>query len=181
MTSDAATKPSFKEKAKSELINYAVISAYLAAFFCAIVTYTMLLLRKYDINNDAMNYTFAIINALVIGKVILIGKIFNLGRSAEDRPLYQTVLFKSVFFGLLVFGFHLLEEFIKRLIRGEPAGAVWHNMSYEDLIGRSILIFLSFIPLFAFIELRRLIGEEKLHALFFKHGDAADHGLSAAD
>jgi hypothetical protein len=181
MTSDAATKPSFKEKAKSEFINYAVISAYLATFFCAIVTYTILLLRKYDISDDAMNYTFAIINALVIGKVILIGKIFNLGRSAEYRPLYQTVLLKSVFYGLLVFGFHLLEEFIKRLIRGEPAGAVWHNMSYEDLIGRSILIFLSFIPLFAFIELRRLVGEDKLHALFFKHGAAANPGLSAAE
>ena len=181
MTSDAATKPSFKEKAKHEFINYAVISAYLAAFFCAIVTYTMLLLRKYDISDDAMNYTFAIINALVIGKVILIGKIFNLGRSAEDRPLYQTVLLKSVFYGLLVFGFHLLEEFIKRLIHGEPAGTVWHNMNYEDLIGRSILIFLSFIPLFAFIELRRLVGEEKLHALFFKRGTATDPGLSAGD
>ena len=181
MTSDAATKPSFKEKAKSEFINYAVISVYLAAFFCAIVTYTMLLLRKYDINDDAMNYTFAIINALVIGKIILIGKIFNLGRSAEDRPLYQTVLLKSVFYGLLVFGFHLLEEFIKRLIHGEPAGAVWHNMSYEDLIGRSILIFLSFIPLFAFIELRRLVGEERLHALFFHHRTATSPGISATD
>ena len=181
MTSNAPTTLSFKQKAKREFIEYAAVSAYLAAFFCAIVAYTILLLKKYDLSHDALNYTFAIINALVIGKVILIGKIFNLGRSAEDRPLYQTVLLKSVFYGLLVFGFHLLEEFIKRLIHGEPAGAVWHNMSYEDLIGRSILIFLSFIPLFAFIELRRLVGEEKLHALFFKRGTATDPGLSAGD
>ncbi|HMH14761.1 MAG TPA: hypothetical protein VK578_16805 [Edaphobacter sp.] len=181
MTSNAATKPSFKEKAKRELINYAVISAYLAVFFCALATYTTLLLRKYDISDDALNYTFAIINALVIGKVILIGKMFNLGRSAEDRPLYQTVLLKSVFFGLLVFGFHLLEEFIKRLIHGEPAGTVWHNMNYEDLIGRSVLIFVAFIPLFAFIELRRLIGEEKLHAMCFHHKTATSPGLSATD
>jgi hypothetical protein len=170
MTSNAAASPSFKEKAKREFKEYIAVSFYLAVFFCAIVTYTMLLLKKYDIENDTLNYTFAIINALVIGKVILIGKMVNLGRSAEDRPLYQIVLYKSVVFGLLVFVFHLLEEFIKRLIHGEPSGTVWHNMHYEDLVGRSILIFLSFIPLFAFIELRRLVGEEKIHTLFFKRG-----------
>ncbi len=172
MASNAPAKPSFTQRAKREFIDYAVISTYLAVFFCALATYTTLLLRKYDISDDALDYTFAIINALVIGKVILIGKMFNLGRSAEDRPLYQTVLIKSVFFGLLVFGFHLLEEFIRRLIHGEPAGTVWHNMNYEDLIGRSVLIFVAFIPLFAFIELRRILGEEKLHGIFFKHRPA---------
>jgi hypothetical protein len=181
MPSNAPTKPSFKQKAMREFIDYATIAAYLAVFFCAIVTYTMLLLRKYDVGNDALNYTFAIINALVIAKIILIGKMTNLGRSAENRPLYQTVLFKSVLFGLLVFVFHLLEEFVKRLIHGEPSGTVWHNMHYEDLIGRSIVIFCAFIPLFAFIELRRVLGEEKLHTLFFKPRTATNPGLSTSD
>jgi hypothetical protein len=181
MSSNAPTTPSLKQRAKREFIDYAVISVYLAVFFCAIVTYTMLLLKKYDVSDDPLNYTFAIINALVIGKVISIGKMVNLGRGVENRPLYQTVLFKSVFFSLLVFGFHLLEEFVKRLIHGEPSGTVWHNMRYEDLVGRSILIFCAFIPLFAFIELRRLVGEEKLHALFFKHGAATNPDLSTTD
>ena len=181
MTSNAPTTLSFKQKAKRELIEYAMVSAYLAAFFCAIVTYTMLLLRKYDISDDALNYTFAIINALVIGKVILIGKMMKLGKNTESRPLYQVVLFKSVIFGLLVFVFHILEEFIKRLIHGEPSGTVWYNMHYEDLVGRSILVFCAFVPLFAVIELRRLVGEEKLHALFFQHKVAVKSGSPAAD
>jgi hypothetical protein len=181
MTNNAPATLSFKQKAKREFIEYAAVSAYLAAFFCAIVAYTILLLKKYDLSHDALNYTFAIINALIIGKVILIGKMINIARSTEKRPLYQTVLLKSVIYGLLVFGFHILEEFIKRLIHGEPSGTVWHDMHYEDLIGRSILIFLAFIPLFAFIELRRLIGEENLHALVFKHGATSNPGLSTGD
>ena len=181
MTSKDPTKPGFKQRAKDELIDFAVIAAYLAFFFCAIVTYTTLLLRQYDVNNDALNYTFAIINALIIAKVILIGELMHLAKSAETRPLYQSVFLKSLIFALLVFAFHLLEEFIKRLIHGEPSGTVWRNMNFNELIGRSIVIFCAFLPLFAFRELRRVLGEEKLHALFF-HPRAADKpGLSIGD
>ena len=93
MTDNAPTKPGFKQKAKQEFKEYFVISAYLAFFFCALVAYTMLLLRRYDVESESMNFTFAIINALIIGKVILIGKMMKLGRGLEARPLYQTVIF----------------------------------------------------------------------------------------
>jgi hypothetical protein len=36
----------------------------------------------------------------------------------------------------------------------------------DELIGRSIIIFCAFIPLFAFRELRRVLGEEKLYEMF---------------
>ena len=75
-------------------------------------------------------------------------------------------------FCLLVLLFHFLEEFIKRLIHGEPSGTVWHNINPEELIGRSILVFCTFLPLFAFIEIRRVLGEEEFYALFFKRGTA---------
>ena len=167
MPSNAPTSPSFTQKARHEFVNYAAIALYLAVFFCAIVTYTMLLLRKHDVIDDPLNYTFAIINALVIAKVILIGELLRLGRPVETRPLYQAVFLKSLIFGVLVFLFHLLEEFVEHLIHGDPSGTVWHNMHYEDMVGRSVLIFCAFIPLFAFRELRRILGEEKVHALFF--------------
>jgi hypothetical protein len=181
MTTTPATAPSFKQKAKREFIDYALVSTYLALFFCAIVTYTILLLRKYDVGNDALNYTFAIINALIIGKVILIGEMLRLAKFTESRPLYQAVLLKSVLFGLLVFVFHLLEEFIKRLIHGEPSGTVLHNLNFDDLIGRSIVIFCAFIPLFAFRELHRVLGEEKLRAIFLAPRTATNPARSTTD
>jgi hypothetical protein len=181
MPSNAPTTPSFKQKAKREFIDYAAIALYLAVFFCAIATYTILLLRKYNVSNDALNYTFAIINALIIAKVILIGEMLRLGRPVETRPLYQAVFLKSVIFGLLVFAFHLLEEFVKRLIHGQPAGTVLHNIHIEELIARTIVIFCAFLPLFAFRELRRVLGEEEFYALFLKRRAAGNPGLSARD
>ena len=156
MTSKDPAAQSFKQKAREELIDFAMVSLYLAFFFCALVTYTMLLLRKHDI--DSPNYAFAIINALIIGKVILIGELMHLGRRAETRPLYQAVLFKSVIFSLFVLAFHFLEEFIKRLIHGKPFGTVWHEIDPDELLARSIIVFCTFLPLFAVRELHVVLG-----------------------
>jgi hypothetical protein len=170
MTKDPAG-PGFKQKAKQDLKDFILISAYLAFFFCALTTYTMLLLKKYDVSY--LNYSFAIINALVIAKVILIGEMVHIGTGAEARPLYQSVLYKAFVFGLLCLAFHFLEEFVKRLIRHDPFGTVFHQIKYDDLIGRTIVVFCTFIPLFAFIELRRVIGEKEFYSLFLTPGGAA--------
>jgi hypothetical protein len=96
----------------------------------------------------------------------------HLGGGFETRPLYQTVLAKSFFFSLLVLVFHFLEEFIKRLIHHEPSGTVVHNINPDQMIGRMLLVFCTFIPLFAFLELRRILGGQEFYRLFFKPGGA---------
>jgi hypothetical protein len=167
-TEHGATKPGVKERAKHELAEFARIGLYLAFFFCALATYSMLLLRNYDVGDSSLTYTFALINALVIAKVILIGEMAHLGRRAETRPLYQTAFYKAFVYSLLVLAFHFLEEFIRRLIHGKPFGTVWHEIRVDELVARTIVVFCAFLPLFAFMELSDLIGKEKLFALFFK-------------
>lgn len=174
---DPSPKPSLKQRAKEELIDFGVISLYLAFFFCALTTYTMLLMRKYDA--DTLNYTFAIINALVIAKVILLGEIAHLGRRFEARPLFQSVLYKAFVYCLLVLAFHFAEEFVKRLIHGRPFGAVWYDIRVDELVARTIVVFCTFIPLFAFRELRRVLGTEKIYALFFEPRATTTPSLSA--
>ena len=48
MTKTAAEKAHMKQKAKHELKELLVIFSYLAFFFCALVTYSMLLLNEYQ-------------------------------------------------------------------------------------------------------------------------------------
>jgi hypothetical protein len=163
-TKDPAA-PSFKEKAKADFKDFLIIAFYLVLLFCALSTYTDLVLKKYEVSY--LSYSFAIINALVIAKVILIGQMAHLGKRAEARPLYQSIFHKAFVYCLLVFAVHILEEFVKRLIHGKPFGTVLYEPDYNELIARSIVIFFTFIPLFAFIELRRVLGEEELHTLLF--------------
>jgi hypothetical protein len=171
MTTKDPAAPGFKQKAKDDFKDFLLIGGYLAFFFCALSTYSTLLLRKYDVSY--LNYSFAIINALVIAKVILIGEMAHMGRRFEARLLYQSVLYKAFVFSLLVFAFHIVEEFVKRLIHHKPAGTVLHEINYDDLIARSIVVFCTFLPLFAFRELRRVLGQGSLYALFFKPRDGA--------
>ncbi len=54
---------------------------YLAFFFCALATYSTLLLKEYEV--PYWSYAFALINALVIAKVILIGQAVHIGEKYE--------------------------------------------------------------------------------------------------
>ena len=177
MTSKDSAPVGFKQKAEHELKDFAWMSLYLAFVLCAISTYTMLVLRKYEVSYWA--YSTAIINALIVAKIILIGQMAHLGRQLEERPLYQSVLYKSFVFGVLLFVFHVVEEIIKRLIHHESVVGVVRDIDTDQMLARTIIIICAFIPLFTWTELGRVIGEEKLNALFFKRGAAADAVLSA--
>jgi hypothetical protein len=157
------TSAGFKQKAKHEAQEFFMISAYLGMFFCAMALYTMVVLRNY--NASSFTFTFAIVNALVMAKVILLGEVGHLGRRGEARPLYQSVLSKAFLFALLVLVFHFIEEFIKGVFHGEEPGSAFQMTDFHMLVARSILIFFAFIPLFAFRELRRVLGEERLYAI----------------
>jgi len=65
-----------KQRAEHELEEMVAISLYLAFFFCAMVTYRMILLN--DFRDSRFSYTAALINALVVAKVILIGEYAHL-------------------------------------------------------------------------------------------------------
>ncbi len=158
-----------KQKAVRGFKDFIVVSLYLALFFCALATYTMLLLKEYDATNS-LNYTFAVVNALVVAKVILLGEMAHLGTRYESRPLYLSAIYKAFLYCLLVLMFYFVEEFVKRLIHGGAFGTAWHETRIDDLLGRSFVIFCTFIPLFVYRELRRVLGEERFNALLYKAG-----------
>jgi hypothetical protein len=81
MTSKNAAPKTIKEKAKHDLTELLMIFLYLAFLFYALVTYSMLLLNEYHVKY--WNYSFALRNALVIAKVIMIGDYAEPGRKYE--------------------------------------------------------------------------------------------------
>jgi hypothetical protein len=139
-----------KEKAKHELVEMLVLFLYLAFFFCAMALYDMLLLRDYHVR--VLEFGFALINALVITKVIMIGEWAKVGRRHENKPLYVSIVWKAMIFGLLVFAFHVVEELIKRLVHGGSVSLASREIRFDHLAGRSIVVFRVFVPLFAFRE-----------------------------
>jgi hypothetical protein len=167
MNAEGPKQATLKQRATHELREFAAIALYLAFFFCAVATYSMLLLNQFRVSYFI--YGTALINALVIAKVILIGEYARLGKKHESKPLFQSALYKALLFSLLVFAFHVVEETIKRRWHGESFASSYHEIRVNELLARSVIVFCTFLPLFAFRELRRVLGEDKFWSLFFRN------------
>ena len=165
MNDKSSSERSLKQKAMHELKELAVLSLYLAFFFCALATYRMLLLREFHVTS--LTYAFALINALVVAKVIMIGELAHVGTRHESKPLFVSAIWKAFLFALLVLAFHIVEEVIKHLLHRERFSGAFNEIHIDELLGQILVVFCCFIPLFGFRELRRVLGEEEFNAMLF--------------
>ena|SRR5271167_726024 len=176
MSKTAAQKAELKQKAKHEAKELLYVFLYLAFFFCALATYSTLLLKEYEV--PYWNYAFALINALVIAKVILIGQVMHLGERYEAKPLLVSAFWKALMYCLFALAFHFVEELIKHLIHGASMAEASRAIRMEALLGHTLVVFCTFIPLFAFMEFRRVLGEERFYSLLFRSEDESRRNLS---
>jgi len=173
MSNATETKAGWKQKVIAEFIEYWIIVAYLFWFFAVFMWYRRLVLAQYHISYA--HYSFALVEALVLAKLILIGDAMRLGRRLDHKPLIVPALWKAVVFSLWVAVFSVLEHTIEGLFRHQGfAGGFEELMStgkYE-LLARCLVMFSVFIPFFACKELDRVLGEGQFLALFFRGRDA---------
>jgi hypothetical protein len=158
-----------KQKARHELIEYALIVAYLTIVFAAFVWYRRLILASYDIAYT--NYWVPLIEAFILGKVILIGRVFRLGRSLEDKPLIYSSLYKTAVFCLFCAAFTVAEHTVVGLWRGEGLAAGLHEIAekgHYEVLASTLMLFVSLFPFFAFRELGRVFGRDRLRDIFFQ-------------
>ena len=169
--SDAA--PELKEKALEELKAFWLIALYLFIFFGSFTVYRRLVLATSGITY--LNYGIALIQALIIAKVILIGKAFALGRQFENRPLIVPVLFKSGLFAGLAILFGILERIVEGLFHHKSIADIFTELvatDWHEYAGRALILVVSFVPFFAFWEIGRVIGMRKIASIFFSRPTA---------
>ncbi len=168
MSGEHSSTQGLKQKTIHELWELAWIFFYLAFFFCSLEIYSVLLLRDFHIKY--LNLGFAIVNALVIAKVILLGEYAKVGRRYEQRPLVVSAAYKALLFVMLVFAFHLVEELLKQFLRKGHFAGTFAETHVDDLVGRYVIVYCTFLPLFAFREARRILGQQRFVDLFFRSG-----------
>jgi len=163
-----APKRTFKQKAYQGFKEYLGISLYLWLIFGLFVLYKAVLLSEQHFS--LLAHGMALFNALALGKVMLVAQELHFAEHFKEKPLIYSTLFKSGAFALILGFFKVLEE----------AGVGWyHGKSFSDSISdlaggtlEGILVFILIlavllIPFFAFTELRRIFGGDKLRNLFF--------------
>jgi hypothetical protein len=167
----AEQKPSWKQRITREFVKYWINVLYLSLVLGLFAWYRRLILAHYEI--EYLKYGVAIIEALILAKVILIAEVMGLGRGRfKDTPLIYPVLYKSVVFTLFLGLFSVLEDTIGGWFRGEGFRGWLIELKNEgkyEFLARCLIIFVVFIPYFAFKELGNLLGEGKLGRLFFRN------------
>ena len=122
-----------------------------------------------------LHYGIAVIEALVIAKVILIGGMFGFTRRFDNKPLIVPVLYKSILFAILVLLFGVVEHLVEGWFHKQGlVGGLREIASLGDyeLGARVLMLFVAFVPFFAFGEIGRVLGPQKLAAMFFGKREA---------
>jgi len=164
-----AAKKTLKEKFYEELKEFAAISLYLWLIFALFLMYKSMILAEEHMTFASKG--FAVINALALGKVVLIARALHLGETLDDAPLIYPTLLKSALFSIVLAIFKVLEaaavgwyrkeSFAQSIV--EIGGGTWRG-----ILTLTVLLFVLLIPFFGFEELQRVLGPGKLSRLFFR-------------
>ena len=159
-----------KEKAKEELRLLLIITAYLGILFCVFLSYRRLISRELGVT--VFHYGAALIEALVIAKVILIGKAMGLGKKGASS-LFLASLRAALVYGLLIALFAVLEHLVGGLIHGKGLVGGLRELTGEglyEILARALVLTVALVPFFAIWKLDEALGEKTLSRIFFGKG-----------
>ena len=178
MTKTNVEKAGWKHKLFLEMTAYWINVLYLSLLFAVFTSYRRLILANYDISYS--NWGISFIKALVLAKVIMVGDLLRFNRILENKPLIFPTLLKSVIFTVWVVLFAIVESAIRGFLHGKGLdGALDHLLSEgtNEFFAKCLVVFVAFIPFFAFKELGRVLGKGKIWGLFFRKGPVGEAGL----
>lgn len=113
---------------------------------------------------------FAVINALALAKVVLIGEMFRVGDKLKNKPLIYPIMFKSAVFAVLLMCFHIIEETLIGTWHGKTISQGIPDIgggTLQGILMIGIIMFVVLMPFFAFRELEGALGKEQLRLLLF--------------
>jgi hypothetical protein len=183
MAEESAAVPKtrrLKERAFEEFKRFLVIFLYLWVVFGLLSIHKSLVLTQQHL--DYEEHTFAIINAFVFAKVLLVGEQLGLGKRFAHKPLIYPILYKCFVFTLVLIAFHIVESVVVGLLHGNTIANSLPPMlgwSPRGLLAVGIICFVLLLPFFGFREISRVMGRERMWKLLFEPRDEESTGSVA--
>ena len=155
-TRDTPAKATLAQRARRELIEYFVISAYLYIYFGALLAYKATILRSVGV--EFAPFGLALVKALISAKFIMLLEALKLGESGKSdySPLVD-ILKKSALFAVFLIVLTLIEELIVGALHGKGAHEIMGEIaggSLPQAVAVGLLLFLIMIPYFTYRELQ---------------------------
>lgn len=163
-------KLTWKEKLKVEAIEVGTVMGYLAVAFCILQTFRCTTLLVSSARNDFLtSYATALVSSVALGKFVFVLEKLPLARRFETKPLIYPVLYKTVLFTALV---NVIMHFEERFLHKSSAPAANPETFWPCFFAHQLAFFVTFLVFFAFRDIGRVIGQERLRKLFFVSRDA---------
>jgi hypothetical protein len=166
------TPPSRLQKAKHVLAEE--FRSYMLSFFYFWVllgTFTVhqdIALREHDISFAP--HGWALVNALVLAKVMVVVEKLRLGSRIVPHPLIYPIVIEAFILALLFIGVHVLEHVVAGLVAGERAAASIPLIGGGGFIGlclAALSVFIALIPFCGFRQLSIALGPGRMRSLLF--------------
>ncbi len=157
-----------KQKIIQEMKKFFIVALYLWVIFALLIEYKAVVLAEQHIDIETRG--FALLNALALAKVIVVAQALKLGELAEGVPLIYPTILKSALFAVLLAIFKILEVTCVGLYRGfsfQQSISEIGGGTLKGILCVTSIMFVVLIPFFAYGEMRRVLGEDKLKQLFF--------------
>ena len=156
-----------------EVVRFGLMFVYLWVVFGLFVLHERIIRGQMGLGFQAQG--FALINALVLAKVMLVAEDLRLDRGLRGQPLAYAAAGEAALFAIVFIVFHVMERL---------AVGLWHGSTLADsvpaiggggfagLISVAAIMFVMLIPYFAFRDLGRALGQEELRKLLFSSRNA---------
>ena len=163
-----------KEVAVDEFRRYLVSFVYIWLLLGLFTLHEEIALRTHGGATQAIPFAphgFALVNALVLGKVALVVEDLRIGTRIKPAPLIYPIIIEAFVLAMLFIAMHVLESVIGGWLHGESLAASVPAVGGGGAVGvvfSAVSFFVAMIPFCAFRQIMLAIGWPRMRALLFE-------------
>ncbi len=159
-------KPSLSARLLKELKSFLIMFSYLWLVFSVFLVHEWSVLASHQIGFRF--YGLAVVNALVLSKIMLIAEGMHFARRFEDRPLIYPIAYKAFAFTVLLMVAYIIEEIAVGMFHGKTAAESFPEIGGGGIVGVltvGAIMCIALVPFFSFREIARVVGELEFRTL----------------
>ena len=176
MATETYAKATLRQRARHELTEFAILTAYLYITLGAVILMKVSVLHDQGI--DFTPWGIAIVKAAVLAKFMLLGRAMHVGERYSTRPLIWPTLHKASAFLVLLVILTIIEAIVVGLFHHQSVAASLDELTgakLDESLAGILILFMVLIPYVAIGVLSEALGEDRLARMFFVERESVPH------
>ncbi|WP_137180466.1 hypothetical protein [Roseomonas sp. AR75] len=162
-----------KEVVLDEFRRFVIAAAYIFILLGLFTVHEEIALRTHAGESQAIPFAphgFALINALVLGKVALVVEKLELGRRVKPEPLIYPIVLEALILAALFIAMHYAEAIVGGWIHGESLAKsvpMIGGGGVAGLLFAGVSFFVAMLPFCGFRQITLAIGWPRMREILF--------------